>query len=537
MPNCSISKGESCSACLRLQALQSKIRECKEPRAELYIQEAHTKSSVNAAHDPIIRRLPLELVSNIFIFCNPNPVHTAIFSSPLANRPPFASWRNQISLGTVCTAWRNIVRSTPQLWTTICIRLQFLCESPQMEFLLLCLQLSGSLPLHIYAWVPWHHEPHEEHYPMLISLLEALNNHSERWKTLDLSMTPRLASRVKWVFPTASILEHLKIDCSSPGPPTVDQCCVSFGLSAPRVVDACEISFTSLGISWKNVTHVQLGELDAKECLTLFQQATQLVDLEIFLLQCWGSDLSDLGEVVTAPNLKSWKIESNDNPDMLLRKICLPSLVHLEFQEFTYLDSLEHMVTRSNCPLQTIYLGEAEGEKMDIIPIFRATPLMEEITFINPSSHGIHGFLDLLARTKEVNDLSQDSFLPRLKSLSLIYMDYDSPPWHLVPSLFPPAQCPANVQYRPLQTLKIHISIDFYYFEDEGYIDKNVVLQLMEIKRRGYDLITRNGRADDFNADFIETSYDHHFRSQTGTGDNSEAEDGEEWSDAEDEVG
>src|SRR6188768_1865771 len=119
MLNCSISEGECCSACLRLRDVQSKIRECKEPPAELYIQEAHTKSSVNAAHDPIIRRLPLELVSNIFIFCNPNPVHTAMFSPPLANRPPFASWRNQISLGTVCTAWRNIVRSTPQLWTTI----------------------------------------------------------------------------------------------------------------------------------------------------------------------------------------------------------------------------------------------------------------------------------------------------------------------------------------------------------------------------------------------------------------------------------
>src|SRR6188768_2333495 len=150
MLNCSISEGECCSACLRLRDVQSKIRECKEPPTELYIQEAHTKSSVNAAHDLIICHLPLELVSNIFIFCNPHPIQTDDFGPSLSYRPWSANWRYQISLGMVCTAWRNIVRSTPQLWTTICIRLQNLCESPKLEFVLLCLQLSGSLPLHIY---------------------------------------------------------------------------------------------------------------------------------------------------------------------------------------------------------------------------------------------------------------------------------------------------------------------------------------------------------------------------------------------------
>ena len=521
MLNCSNSEGKRCSACLRLQDVQSKIHESKEPPTELYIQEAHTKSSVNAAHDLIICHLPLELVSNIFIFCNPHPIQTDDFGPSLSYRPWSANWRYQISLGMVCTAWRNIVRSTPQLWTTICIRLQNLCESPKLEFVLLCLQLSGSLPLHIYAWVPWNHEPDEDDYPTLISLLEALNFHSERWKTLDLSMTPRLILRVKCVFPTASTLEHLRIDCDRlgrPGPWFDTQRCVSFGLSAPRVVNAYGIPFPSLGVSWRNVTHVKLDALKAGECLTLFQQAMQLVDLVIFLLESGGSNLSELGEVVTAPNLISWRVEFEEDSDVLLRKICLPSLVHLDVDECTSLDSLEHLVSRSNCPLRTIHLGRATNARDDVIPIFRVTPLLEKIVLSHATSHGIHKLLEALARTKLVGDLSQDPhtvFLPLLESLSFMEVDDYPPPWHLVPSLFPPTQQPVNVQYRPLRRLEFRLSIFLDEFNDDDYLDMNVVRQLMEIKRRDYNLVIQNDELDGADGDLIQLSYSHHFGSQT----------------------
>jgi len=145
MLHCSVSDdGEHCSACLELLEVQSKIRECKELLDKLYIQEAHAKSSVNAVHDPIIRRLPLELVSDIFTLSNPSPVE---HGPSLLGDTPVAIQRCQFSLGTVCAAWRNIVRSTPQLWTNSWIRLQIRGELPQMEFLLLSLRLSGSLLL------------------------------------------------------------------------------------------------------------------------------------------------------------------------------------------------------------------------------------------------------------------------------------------------------------------------------------------------------------------------------------------------------
>jgi len=529
MQHCSVSddgRGEHCSACLKLQEVQSKIRECKELLDKLYIQEAHAKSSVNAVHDPIIRRLPLELVSDIFTLSNPSLVERG---SSLLGDTPVATQRHQFSLGAVCTAWRNTVRSTPQLWTNIWIRLQIRSELPQMEFLLLCLRLSGSLPLHIYAWVPQRREPLEKDYPKLVSLLEALNDHSERWKTLDLCITSRLMSHVKGVSPGSPNLEQLRIRPPILNNPIKSPFRLSFGLPSPHVVNSREIAFQFIGISWKNVTHARLDRLTEGECLELFRRATELEDLVISLLECEESEPFEFGGVVTAPNLSSWKVEFEDmyNLDMLL-KICLPSLVHLEIEEFATLDALAHMVTRSNCPLRTISLGQVIGANADLIPILRAAPLLEKVIFTFVSSRRICELLGPLGGTKLVNDLSQDTdvmFLSHLESLSFKGMEYDFTSWHLIPSLFPPTQRPANVQYRPLRKLEFLLEIGS--FESDYYLSKDLMLQLLEIKRRGYNLIIFNEGASVV-CDLFQVSYDYHFKSQTDTVDDLGVDDGEE---------
>jgi len=195
MLRCSVSDaGERCSACLRLQEVQSKIRECKELLEELYIQEAHIKSSVNAVHDPIIRNLPLELVPDIFMWCNPNPVNNYEEFGPLPPNAPLAAWRYQFSLNTVCKTWRNIIRSAPQLWTNIYIQFPTKRDDAQKEFLRLSLRLSGTLPLHIHTWLPRNYGPSGREHLMLSSLVEMLNDQSERWKTLDLHVTANFLS-------------------------------------------------------------------------------------------------------------------------------------------------------------------------------------------------------------------------------------------------------------------------------------------------------------------------------------------------------
>ena len=363
MLRCGISDvGERCSPCLRLQEVQSKIRECKELLNKLYIQEAQTKSSVNTVHDPIIRNLPLELVSNILTLCNPSPVENdeEIGSSPPT--APLSTRRYQFSLGTVCKTWRNIIRSTPQLWTNIYIRFPTRGgELEQEEFLLLSLRLSGSLPLQIQVWLPPDYGPSEGEHTMLSLLVEMLNDHSERWKTLDLHVTARLLSHFKGVAPGAPTLKRLRINLFGPRNVINKAFRVSFGLPSPKVVNAYGTSFLSIGIGWKDVTRVKFGTLNMKDCLRLFRLATQLVNLSIGFLDCEleGADLSNSEEFVTASNLASWEVSFSANPDAILSKLVLPSLVDLEVRELISLesDSLGHLVSRSNSPLRRLSLS------------------------------------------------------------------------------------------------------------------------------------------------------------------------------------
>ena len=156
------------------------------------------------------------------------------------------------------------------------------------------------------------------------------------------------------------------------------------------------------------------------------------------------------------------------------------------------------------------------------------TPLLEKLVFFYADLHGIHKLLDILARTKLVEDLSQNPnmvFLPHLESLSFIRTQEGSPPWDLVLSLFPPSWHPADAQYRPLRRLEFGLFIR--NLEVSDYLDKDVLLQIREIQRRNFDLIILS-EDDNGDNDLIQVSYDLHFGSQINLGDNLGVEDREE---------
>ncbi|KAJ7282739.1 hypothetical protein C8J57DRAFT_1463359 [Mycena rebaudengoi] len=65
-------------------------------------------SAQNSILDPIVARLPVELLSEIFILCLPDSSER----HPNPRTVPLILLR-------ICTAWANIARSTPALWDTI----------------------------------------------------------------------------------------------------------------------------------------------------------------------------------------------------------------------------------------------------------------------------------------------------------------------------------------------------------------------------------------------------------------------------------
>jgi len=525
-----VSECESCSACLRLQEVQSRIRECKELLDKLYVQEAYAKSSVNAAHDPIICYLPLELVSKIFMLSNPNPAETDKEFGSSPPNAPLAAQRYQFSLGAVCTAWRNIVRSTPQLWTDIYIQFPIRrgSELQHREFLLLSLRLSGSLPLYIQAREPFQQDYTGRDYRAHSSLLEVLNNHSDRWNTLDLCIAPLLLAHIKGGAPGAPNLKRLRIHLLGRREERIGSTFqVLFGLPSPQIVKVSGITFSLLGISWKNVTKVELGALNMGECLELLRQATQLVDFEVHSLMPEDSDLLDLGDAVTASRLASWKVDIFYPVDELFSRLVLPSLASLDLNGYYSVDNLIHLFSRSMCPLRSLLFSSDDITPADVIPILQATPLLRQLVFAHVPLRGLDELFDILARTKLVGDMSVATmaFLPHLEEISFIRLSDYPPSWRLVPSIFPPTRYSASNQYRPLRSVEFRLSFDDLDVQD--HLDKEVVLQILEIRQRGYDLNIWN-KEDGTDIDLVQVSYEYHFKGQSGAGDDPEVEEEEE---------
>jgi hypothetical protein len=93
---------------------------------------------IQQPHDAPIRRLPFEILGNIFVNCL-----EGTFILPHINDAP-------LLLGRVCRAWRLVTISTPLLWTSVLVQLPPKTTSASLQLGLHCWLLrSGALPLTI----------------------------------------------------------------------------------------------------------------------------------------------------------------------------------------------------------------------------------------------------------------------------------------------------------------------------------------------------------------------------------------------------
>ncbi|KAJ7769910.1 hypothetical protein B0H16DRAFT_1307084 [Mycena metata] len=95
---------------LRLNRLDDKIAELEQAIQKLKEERDDFRAFVDA-HKALVspvRRLPIDLIQEIFVACLPTNRNSAMsaFDAPLL-------------LGRICSSWRTISLSTPRLWTTL----------------------------------------------------------------------------------------------------------------------------------------------------------------------------------------------------------------------------------------------------------------------------------------------------------------------------------------------------------------------------------------------------------------------------------
>jgi uncharacterized small protein (DUF1192 family) len=168
----------------QIATLQATIDRLSQERKRLddYIQ-TH-RSLISRA-----RRMPRDVVEEIFIHCLPADRNAAMSASEAP-----------VLLGRICSAWRQISMSTPQLWSSLHFPFPKIDLLMSHEFDLLkrrievakgWLNRSGSRPLSLSFWAPNTRFMFMERVGVeqaIMELMEIFTAHSRQWKSIDIAL-------------------------------------------------------------------------------------------------------------------------------------------------------------------------------------------------------------------------------------------------------------------------------------------------------------------------------------------------------------
>jgi len=419
----------------------------------------------------VTERLPLEIMSEIFILCTPL----------MMPKPEDVDFRHGISvplnLSSVCRLWRSLAQSTPAVWTSFRIYIPSRDFPQRIQQAKQWLSRSGQLPLSIQIY------PHPSvsldlSDPLVAELINIVNSYSHRWESLEVAIVPEL-------YPFHGL---------SKSTPILKTLILSFGDNYGSSYDWL------LGIHWNNVVHFTVHFIGVGQALEILRLSPQLQ--EYFLIELW----SGIDDALLSSHLRHARLETLYLDDywetvstQLLDSINLPSLKIFQYSgsdkgvsTLPY-DSIVAFLNRSGCSLKTFSLQYSNVSQEMLIRLLFAMPHLETLTlgphFDDTLPYVTDKILNILADTTVIsarlNDQPDGPFLPMLRSFK--YTGYLPFSWKCIPTVFghgtkEPGACPLSDQ-RPLRSFSLEL---FYLERDPG---TKVVAELKRLRdEEGYEI-------------------------------------------------
>ncbi|KAF9562258.1 hypothetical protein CPC08DRAFT_382881 [Agrocybe pediades] len=146
-PECP-NKGGPCQICQEILAVEKDAADAISRLEDVLARHQKLKAQLNHTHSPIIRDLPVEILSMIFYSC---------FSEEMRlkdRKRRYEDWFVPLHVGAVCRTWRQVAWSTPELWTVIVLEkmspASYACRQYAMleDYIL----RSGTLPIHVFLY-------------------------------------------------------------------------------------------------------------------------------------------------------------------------------------------------------------------------------------------------------------------------------------------------------------------------------------------------------------------------------------------------
>ncbi|TEB26419.1 hypothetical protein FA13DRAFT_1737348 [Coprinellus micaceus] len=352
-------------------------------------------------------------------------------------------------LGSICTAWRNFVWTTPTLWARITLQIGRTTRGPRLQaklpLLPQWLHRAGDLPLHIALFTT---EEDDSTFSSLRSVMEILVERSEYWGSIECLLPPQcqdlllghrfpLLERAVFRPPIGSISTFSQ-------PPDVFG-----GDNTPSLcdVDLSGYDFSSMVLPWDQLKRFKTQLLTVTECWELLKRCPQLERCELDHVYCTDNHIHDASsraqmekekfvhqslEVLNIAFIKGAAIT-------LLDAVSLPSLkelgLHYAGVETVSLLPVVSLVSRSSptCALRKLAITRSVFGEDDLIRCLTALPGLEELdlrmrqavptgpftTIAQAARQSMtEGFVDLLMLTLDDPPFDQDSvLLPNLKRI------------------------------------------------------------------------------------------------------------------------
>ncbi|PPQ96184.1 hypothetical protein CVT26_004820 [Gymnopilus dilepis] len=489
---------ESCKPCKDLEKLDSRIFQMREALGELLKQRTKLKTEMNAIHDPMSTLCPPEVTSIIFQFC-------LAFDG-------WRSWKIGLSiLSSVCSAWRTIAHSTPELWTSLSISLSNHSDPKAVDRLRLYtkqwLSRSGELPLHLCIYTRYLPSKKDE-TATVRPVIDLIKEYFYRCYHLSIDLPHFLLDHFSDAFPgdhqSTSILKTLRIGRIQNTGHFTGSLSLGSREHRPQNVLMDKISFDSVLISWNNVRKVEVHDVCFYDVFRILQQAPQIEECEF---QGVGSQEQEPTFLpITCTYAQSFTLAMDESHidgharDRFFRNVTLPAVKALTLEGNSFelsSDTLVAFLKRSRASLSKLVLRDMYFWDASLIRLLDDLTSLEELYLRTEQDDPLTGFLDHLSETSLVPSTSKNAFLPRLNFLHYSMVEFSG--WEGFPDIF---GCDSDIglsEQRPLR----HLQVLFRYNEhgdayDSDYrIPPRILPKFLRLKELGIDLRLESPSGED----------------------------------------
>jgi hypothetical protein len=226
------------------------------------------KRKINRLQSPIVRQLHPDVMSTIFEFCLPDFTEHPLSPS---NKDDLSI---PLSLGAICSYWRDIAWSTPCLWSSLVVRVTKKYDPHIVAGIAQgWLSRSGQLPLSIRICS----EPYI-YIRAVSTLADIINQYSTRWSDLDLYMPAYCHQHFHATDNHAPILKSIRFNSY----PAYERT-TNFQLTCPRLERAILSCFRVDGanIQLDNLTHLTLLSIRITDSFLILRRTSRLVFCEV----------------------------------------------------------------------------------------------------------------------------------------------------------------------------------------------------------------------------------------------------------------